>query len=237
MYASGYDASVVVWLAKEIREEHRQAIDWLNQRTDERTEFFGVAIELLKIDNSRPAPHFKLVAFPNNFRKHNVGGGELGIASERGEMYRTYFQDVFDRLREVHNFTGARKAQPKSFTGFSSGFSGITYAHSFAQGGRVRLGLYIDQGEASENKWLFDQLERDKASLESAFGEPFEWDRLDPKRASQIVIYREGTIDDDIETLEDISSWAIDGLLKSKSVFGPRLAKIMENRSQEHAAE
>ena len=83
MYASGYDASVVIWLAKEIREEHRQAIDWLNQRTDERTEFFGVAIELLKIDNSLPAPHFKLVAFPNDFRKHNVDKREVRIASER----------------------------------------------------------------------------------------------------------------------------------------------------------
>ena len=235
MYASGYDASVVVWLAKEIREEHRQAIDWLNQRTDERTEFFGVAIELLKIDNSRPAPHFKLVAFPNDFRKHNVGIGEAAIPSERQELYRTYFQNLFDRLRESHKFTGARKAQSKSFTGFSSGFSRISYAHSFAQGGRVRLGLYIDQREASENKWLFDQLEKDKASLESEFGEPFEWDRLDLKKASQIVIYRDGTIDEDLETLEDISNWAIDGLLKLKSVFRPRLAKILENRGQENA--
>ncbi|MCH8063527.1 MAG: DUF4268 domain-containing protein [Chloroflexi bacterium] len=235
MYASGYDASVVVWLAKEIREEHRQAIDWLNQRTDERTEFFGVAIELLKIDNSRPAPHFKLVAFPNDFRKHNVGIGEAAIPSERQELYRTYFQNLFDRLRESHKFTGARKAQSKSFTGLSSGFSRISYAHSFAQGGRVRLGLYIDQREASENKWLFDQLEKDKASLESEFGEPFEWDRLDLKKASQIVIYRDGTIDEDLETLEDISNWAIDGLLKLKSVFRPRLAKILENRGQENA--
>src|SRR5262249_15714013 len=37
-YASGYDAQVVVWVVKDVREEHRQAIDWLNEHTDESIE-------------------------------------------------------------------------------------------------------------------------------------------------------------------------------------------------------
>ena len=41
-YAAGFDAKVVVWLARDFRDEHRQALDWLNQRTDEDTEFFGL---------------------------------------------------------------------------------------------------------------------------------------------------------------------------------------------------
>ncbi len=46
-YASGYDASVVVWIATQIRDEHRQAMDWLNSRTDSETEFFAVLLEVL----------------------------------------------------------------------------------------------------------------------------------------------------------------------------------------------
>ena len=68
-YAAGYDANVIVWLTREFRDEHRLALDWLNQRTGDDTQFFGVVVEVWKIDNSRPAPHFNLVVTPNEWRK------------------------------------------------------------------------------------------------------------------------------------------------------------------------
>ena len=45
-YAAGYDANVIVWIAKEFRDEHRAALDLLNSRTGEDSEFFGVEVEL-----------------------------------------------------------------------------------------------------------------------------------------------------------------------------------------------
>ena len=38
-YASGLDAKVIVWIVKEAREEHRSAIEWLNNNTSERLNF------------------------------------------------------------------------------------------------------------------------------------------------------------------------------------------------------
>lgn len=68
-YASGKDAKVIIWIVKRARDEHRQAIEWLNQHTDEELGFFLLEIELWKIGNSEPAPKFNVVVRPNDWAK------------------------------------------------------------------------------------------------------------------------------------------------------------------------
>ncbi len=46
--------------------------------------------------------------------------------------------------------------------------------------------LYIDRGNADENKHIFDQLHAQKAQFEATFGGPLSWERLDKKRACRI---------------------------------------------------
>ena len=123
-YATGYDAKVVVWIARDFRDEHRAALDWLNERTDDDTEFFGVVVELLKIDNSRPAVNIKLVSTPNKWRREGSGNGSNppGGTSERQERYRDFWQTLTDSLRDEHNFTQARRSQHRSWFLFSAGF-------------------------------------------------------------------------------------------------------------------
>jgi hypothetical protein len=45
-YAAGTGASTIVWIATGFREEHRQPLDWLNESTDDKTQFFGVELQL-----------------------------------------------------------------------------------------------------------------------------------------------------------------------------------------------
>ena len=227
-YASGFDASTVIWIAEAIRDEHRQALEWLNQRTDSETQFFGVVIEVLQIDDSKPAFNFKPIVFPNEWQKTQRRRSETTV-SPRAEAYRGYFQKLIDELRESHNFTGARIGQPQSWYSFASGHSGLTYAACFAQGRRARVELYIDLGDFDKNKLLFDKLAENREQIEQEYGEPFEWERLDEKRASRIAIYRQGAIDDNEETLAEIRAWMIDRLLKMKKVFSKRLKKHQKN--------
>lgn len=220
-YAAGYDAGAVVWISPEIREEHRQALDWLNQRTDANTDFFGVIVEVLQVDDSRPAYNFRLVAFPHQWRV------EPPPRSPRAEAYRAFFKGLIDRLRDVYQFNGARVAQPQNWYSFASGLSGITYGTSFAKGGWVRAEVFIARGEADENKSIFDKLAESKVEIEQAFGEPLEWERLDDRQACRVAVYRQGTIEDDPAKMEEIRDWAIERLRKLKTVFGPRLPELV----------
>lgn len=226
-YASGYDATVVVWVTREFRDEHRQALDWLNQHTDSVTHFFGVVVEALQVDDSRPAINFRLVAAPNEWRKQKVGDSATGPASARREAYRSFFQPLVDELREKHRFTNARVAQPQNFYAFASGLSRVYYAASFARGGRCRAEAYLDLLDKDENKRVFDRLANHKQELESQFGGSLTWERLDDSRACRIAVYRSGSIDDKPEELAPMRTWFVENLLQFKRVFGKKIEELV----------
>lgn len=68
-YAAGKGAQVIIWVVSHARDEHRQAIEWLNEHTDNDFGFFLVEIELWTIGDSKPAPRFNVVGQPNEWTK------------------------------------------------------------------------------------------------------------------------------------------------------------------------
>ena len=54
-YAAGLHTATIIWIAQTFREEHRAALDWLNEITNEEISFFGLEIELWRIANSPAA--------------------------------------------------------------------------------------------------------------------------------------------------------------------------------------
>lgn len=224
-YAAGVDAGAVVWVSRDFRDEHRQALEWLNRNEDGGVQYFGVAVELLQIDASKPAVNFRLVASPSNWLKASGGGGRREPSS-KAEAYREFFQQLIDELREKHQFTNAKAGQPQNWYSFQSGTRGCTYSASFARGGEVRTEVYIDFGDHDGNKQVFDALFAEKEALEREFGEALEWERLDDKRACRVANYTPGSIEDPADQWEQFRKWAIDRLLRFKKVFGPRLSAL-----------
>ena len=228
-YAGGYEANVIIWVAKDFRDEHRQALDWLNQRTDEDTEFFGVVVEVWRIDGSRPAAHFRTVAVPNEWRREAAVSLKIDRASDRNLRYRSFFQSLIDRLRE-RGFTKARKAQLLSWYSFSGGYGPrVQYAASFNQGGTGSVDVYIDSGDRDWNKALLDHLMERKEFIESELGESLDWQRLDHRRASRVTIRRPGSIDNDEVALKEMEDWMIDKLMDFKRVFGSYLDELAKS--------
>lgn len=158
-YAAGSDASTIVWIATAIREEHRQAIDWLNEQTREDLHFFGVEIQVVRIGDSAPAPLFRVVAEPNDWQKQVRSATSSTRPGTRSALYEAFWAKYLERLREEHpNWSRARKPSNQNWMDFPSPVRGTRTNPSFAQGGRLRHELYIDSGDGEENRDFFDRL-------------------------------------------------------------------------------
>ncbi len=226
-YAGGNDASVVIWVSEKIRDEHRQALEWLNQRTDTETQFFAVVVEILQIDDSNLALNFKLVVSPNEWQKFNKQQ-RLTNLSPKHEKYRNFFQELIDELKEKHNFTKGGVANTENRRNFSSGISGIAYRVSFAQGNKVRVDIRIYQGQCENRIPIFDALENRKQEITKKFGSNLEWQRNADKQETFIIVSRDGSIESSEDELKTIREWHIANLLKLKEVFQPEIERALE---------
>ena len=226
-YASGFDASTVIWIAEKVRDEHRQALEWLNQRTDTETQFFAVVVEILQIDDSNPALDFKLVVSPNEWQKSKKQKPSTNL-SPKQEKYKNYFQELIDELREKHKFTGAKAGQPQNWYTFASGIGGIGYGAQFAKGDKVLAYVNIYDHVSVDRLDLFDTLQKRNEDIESNFNTLIEWNRAAEQKASWLAVYREGDIEAPDSELEEIRKWHIENLLKLKEVFQPEIEQALE---------
>ena len=66
-YAEGLGADVVVWLGTRFHGEHHAVLGRINRSSDFHLRCFAVAVDLWKIDASRVAPQFTVLAAPHDW--------------------------------------------------------------------------------------------------------------------------------------------------------------------------
>jgi hypothetical protein len=210
-YGAGSEAHVFVWISPEFREEHRAALDWLNEHSDPDSLFFGVVIELLVVDDSRPAPNFRLVSFPNEVSK--AGTGARSTRSPRMDAYAAFYSSVLSLFKErFPGETSVSKASGDSWLSMSIGRAGFSTGWAFTADRRFRVELYIDLGDVTLNEALFDQLHLHRGDIETAMSQGLDWDRLDGKRGCRISLYYPASpvsVMDGETSLTQLKEWAV----------------------------
>ena len=224
-YAGGFDARVLVWVTSNLRDEHRAALDWLNRWTPEELEVYGVEVRAVQIDDSKPAPEFVPVVLPNAWSKW-ARARSAGLKPDAFER-REFFQPLTDRLREVQ-FTDKHTAWAKSYQSFPSGVSGIDYVVSLER--ERKTWVYIPGWPKDFKQPIFDKLRADrdhiKMELELENDSDTNIDWCTP--AGSIGVWRDGSLDDPEEELEDVRKWMFHYLIKFKKVFNPLMQKIID---------
>lgn len=214
-YASGLDANVIVWIVKEAREEHRSAIEWLNNNTNKNINFFLIEIHAYKIGNSLYAPKFEIVEKPNDFIKNakiQTGSEELNKSQSERLVFWTKFNDVVSERGKPFNL---RKATTDHWYNVAIGVSGVLVEITLVnKEGCVGIALYI-----IDDKELFDYLNEKKIEIESKLGFELDWQRLDGKKASRIIYRIPGLNFDDHSNYDDLMNDIIDKVQLFIKVF------------------
>lgn len=184
-YASGLRAQIIIWIAKEFTEEHRQAVDFLNESAAPALRVYAIELRLYRIGNSAPAPFFEIISSPNEYAataRHEEGG-----MTETKALYLEFWTGFRDYCRTRGTFLSLRKPRPQHWYSISVGSSKFTISLT-ASTMYKRLGceLYIRGIQA---KRAFKLLEVEKANVEAELG-PVEWMELPDKQDCRIALYK-----------------------------------------------
>lgn len=214
-YASGLDANVIVWIVKEAREEHRSAIEWLNNNTNKNLNFFLIEIHAYRIGNSLYAPKFEIVEKPNDFIKNakiQTGSEELNKSQSERLVFWTRFNEVVVERGKPFNL---RKTTTDHWYDVAIGVSGVLVEITLVnKEGCVGIALYI-----IDDKELFDSLNEKKIEIESKLGFELDWQRLDNKKASRIIYRIPGLNFDDHSNYDYLMNDIIDKVMLFIKVF------------------
>lgn len=215
MYAAGLDAKTIIWIVKEAREEHKAAIEWLNNNSSEEIGFFLIELHAYKINDSLPAPMFKVVEKPNNFTKtskQNYSDKELNRSQNERLMFWEEFNTVI--VSKGKPFS-VRKPTTDHWYDVAIGTSEAHLAINLVnKENKIVLELYI-----LDNKNLFDHIYEDKEKIENTLQMSFSWERLDGKKASRIKHDVLGLDFSDHSNYPQLMDECIEKILKMRDVF------------------
>lgn len=196
-YAAGHDAKYVVWVARSFKDEHRAAIDWLNQLAPEKAQFYGVEIHAIKIGDSPPAPYFRVVASPDtNFLVE-------GVSPQDDHRYRDFFQPLISELGKKGYSADGSEVDGSHYRSFSSGISSsyskpprfigyraeIYPKESWAKG-QAGVNLWLRTGSVVVKHRIFDALEVEKAEIEAKLSTDLRWYRRGNDPYGHVALYK-----------------------------------------------
>lgn len=213
-YASGKGADVLIWVVKHACEEHKAAVEWLNNHTDDKIGFFLCEIKLFQIGDSQIAPSFTVVERPNDWTKEIRKKASANPTQQQRLEYWQAFNDYAFSDANFSRIFNKRKPTTDHWMDFSIGSSACHIAVSQIQKRKaVDVELYIN-----DDKELFKSLFAHKDEIEKNMEMELEWKELPERKASRILI--EKTVDlDDRATWPEQFDYIMDTCIKMKRAF------------------
>lgn len=217
-YAGGTDPAVVIWIAEFFRDEHRAALDWLNEHTSTDVRFFGVKLAAVRLEgapNHLVAPQLELVSEPNDWSKlakaatHHGSGGSPSATTPVNALYQQFWDRFLSEARK-RGWSNAN-APAQNWLTMPTGTGSVQWGVSFATFG-CRSELYFGHQDASVNEHRLAELAHKAEALQEAFGlEPqLRIDLMPGKTACRIEAQLHGPKISDESCWDAALDWMLD---------------------------
>lgn len=237
-YAAGLGAVAIVWIAAKFTDEHRAALDWLNDITGTDIVFFGLEVELWKIGDSFAAPKFNIVSNPNEWTRGIASGAEAvmhGELTDNQKLQRNFWTGFYDYVADAETVIRPSAPRPQSYMRMAPGESGYglgAVASLFNSetnswdSQEIRAEFWITGSNPPET---FDQLESQRSEIEKDVEDTLHW--YGPPDSGSRRVYVRKTIDlFDEAKWPNNYVWLLEMLELVKRALAPR---IQELRSSE----
>lgn len=233
-YAAGLKAVTIVWIASRFTDEHRAALDWLNEITDGDFNFFGLEVEVWRIGSSAPAPKFNLVSGPNDWTQDVTKGKKIveGELTPARQMQLEFWTDFREYVLDKGSIIKPTKPLPQMWMNIAIGRTGFTLVpvvstqDADAVGDdshqlRAELVMFDEYGKS-----YFAQLAAKQAEIDAEFGTPLIWAETPGKKQSKIYVKR-ATNFDDRSKWPEYHEWLLNQLENLHKTFAKRVKQLV----------
>ena len=201
-YAAGLEAATIVWIASRFVDEHRAAMDWLNEITGEKFAFFGLEIELYKTGESAPAPKFNIVCKPNDWTKAMQSAATSSGLSETKAIQLSFWTGFRSYMESQGSSVKCQKPLPQHWMNHSIGRSRVhmcSIASTWdsatgSYGPEIRVELYLDGEKA---KPWFEELFAQKDAIEKDLGYSLVWHNPETTKMSKMYVRKSADSNDE----------------------------------------
>jgi len=182
-YASGLDADIIIWIVEKAKEEHRSAIEWLNNNTINDIFFFLIEIQVYKIGDSLPAPKFEIIEMPNDFSKPKNEKIDVDTMNETEKRRFNFWKEFNNLVVSKDKPFNINRVQTRNCYRISTGISrALVLIRLQEQKNSIAIEFYIQN-----DKDLFDQLFSCSQEIQKELGFSMDWRRQDKGKDSKIV--------------------------------------------------
>lgn len=227
-YASVLDASYIIWIASDFSDEHKKALDWLNDHTTDSIGFFGVKLELWQIDESLPAIKFNVRSQPNMAVRQAAKSKATEELSESRKAQLEFWTRFREMLAKTKAIPSLQTPRPQYWFDVSLGktnihLSNICNTSENKIGVRVYIGNKIADG-------MLPYLEGMKEEIEKEIGDNLNWNPNPENLDKVILLTRNANLVDESQWREPLE-WLVEKTVLFRQTFSKRVRKYRNTKT------